>query len=143
MKDLKMTKKHKNYHYTTLKGGTMKATTTIFSAVLVTLTLVFGFNAFCEEAHPNQTAYAYEHLLDQYIARCDSKIEMKSSSLDNIRKAAAVAMLKGTFAKTYRKELISGMVQEEVDPKSYKVQVYLNDQFYSLVRSKNVPLEKL
>ena len=118
MKDSKMMQKQKNDLHTTLKGGTMKTTATIFSVVLVTLTLVFGLNAFGEEAHSNQTAYAYEHLLDQYIARCDAKIEMKGSSLDNIRKAAAVAMLKGTFAKTYRQELISGMVQEEVDPKS-------------------------
>ena len=68
---------------------------------------------------------------------------MKNSGLENIRRAAAVAMLKGNFAKTYRKELISGMVEDEVDPKAYKVEVYLNDRFYSLVRPQNTPLEKL
>ena len=104
---------------------------------------MFGINAFCEEAHPPQTAQTYEYLLDKYIARCDAKNEMRDSGLDNIRRAAAVAMLKGTFAKTYRKELVSGMVEDEIDPKSYKVDVYLNDQFYSLVRAQSTSLEKL
>ena len=110
----------------------MKTKATIFSVLMITITLIFGFNAVCEETSPSQTAKAYRHLLDQYIAKCDTKIEMKNSSLEQIRRAAAIAGLKGTFAKTYRKELINSMIQDEVSPKSYKVQVYLNDQFYSL-----------
>ena len=112
----------------------MKTKAAFFSVVLVTLTLIFGFSAFCDEVYPSRTASAYEGMLDNYIARCDAKIEMIDSGLENIRRAAAIAMLKGTFAKTYRQELINGMVQDEVDPQSYKIDVYLNGQFYSLVR---------
>jgi len=114
----------------------MKTKAAIFSVFMVTLTLIFGFNAVCEETRPSQAANVYEHLLEQYISRCDAKIEMKNSNMDNIRQAAAIALIKGAFAKTYRKELINGMIQDGISPKSYKVQVYLNDQFYSLVRDR-------
>jgi len=113
----------------------MKTKATIFSVLMVTLTLIFGFNVMCEETNPGQEAKAYAYLLDQYIANCDAKIEMKNSKLDNVRRDAAIAELKSTFAKTYRKELINSMIQDEIKPKSYKVQVHLNDRFYSLVRS--------
>ena len=112
----------------------MKAKVTIYSAILITLTLVFGFNAFCENIYPGPKEHAYGNLLDNYIARCDAKLQMTHSGLQNVRRAAAVAMLKGTFAKTYRQELISGMAEEGIDQKPYKVDLYLNDQFYSLVR---------
>ena len=112
----------------------MKTKATIFSSVMITLTLVFGLNAFCDEIYPTPKENAYGHLLDNYIARCDGKIQMINSSLQNVRRAAAVAMLKGTFVKTYRQELISGMVENEVDQKSYKVDHYLNERFYGLVR---------
>ena len=113
----------------------MKTNTRIFTALMVTMALVFAFNAVAEETSTNQTTDVYGQLLDQYIARCDAKLEMKDSSLNNIRKAAATAMLKGAFVKTYRAELISGMIEDGVEPKAYKVKVYLNDRFYSLVRS--------
>ena len=113
----------------------MKTKAAIFSLLMVTLTLIFGFNAVCEETSPSQAAKAYTNLLDQYIANCEAKMVMKRSKLDNVRRAAAIAELKGSFAKTYRKELIDSMIQDDIKPKFYSVQVHLNDQFYSLVRS--------
>lgn len=118
----------------------MKRQVAIFSTIFVTLTLAFGINAIAGETLPTETAITYEHLLDQYIAKCNSKIEMKNSGLENIRHAAAIAALKGTFAKTYKKELIGAMIQDEINPKPYKVHVYLNDRFYSLIREKNSEL---
>jgi len=135
-----MRNNNQNLLHSRLKGGTMKTTATIFSVLIITVTLVFGFNAVCMAAHPDPSASVYEDLLNQYIARCDAKIEMKNSNLSNIRRDAAIAVIKGTFAKTHREELLIDMIQKEVDPKSYKVQVYLNDQFYSLVRDKKSTL---
>ena len=113
----------------------MKTKAAKFTALMVVLTLIFGFNAVCEETTAASAVGVYEQLLDQYIAKCDAKLEMKSSSLENVRRAAAVAMLKGAFVKTYREELIDNMIEDEVEPKSYKVQLYLNERFYSLVRT--------
>lgn len=112
----------------------MKTKSTIFSLVLITLILVFGSNAFCENIYPGPNENTYGHLLDNYIAKCDAKVGMINSSLQNIRRAAAVAMLKGTFAKSYRQELIDGLAEDGVDQKSYKVDLYLNERFYGLVR---------
>lgn len=113
----------------------MKTKATQLTVLMVTLMLIFGFSAVCEETNAGQVVNVYEQLLDQYVANCDAKLEMKASNLENVRRAAAVAMLKGAFVKTYRNELISSMIEDEVEPKSYKVQLYLNDRFYSLVRA--------
>jgi hypothetical protein len=118
----------------------MKTNTTIFTAIMVTLGLMVSFNAGAEESITIDPAATYGQLLDQYIAKCDAKLEMKDSGLNNIRRAAATAMLKGAFAKTYRTELIDGMIQEGVEPKAYKVQLFLNDRFYRLVRTKSTTL---
>ena len=112
----------------------MKVKVTIFSAIVIICSLVFGFNAFSDYIYPSPSENAYGHLLDNYIARCDAKVRMVNSSLENVRRAAAVAMLKGTFAKTYRQELINGLAESGVDQKSYKVDLYLNERFYGLVR---------
>ena len=116
----------------------MKTKATTMAVVMVSLTFIFGLSAMCQGTNPIPTTKVYEHLLDQYIDRCDAKVEMKASGLENVRRAAAIAVLKGTFARTYRKELIESMIQDEVEPKPYKVQVYLNDLFYRLVRTKKL-----
>jgi len=110
------------------------------SAQSIIFLLIFGFSAMGGETLPTQTTGTYELLLDQYIDKCNAKIEMKNSSLENICRAAAIAMLKGTFANTYKQELVSGMIEEEISPKPYKLQVYLNDRFYSLIREKKSAL---
>jgi len=118
----------------------MKTMTAFFSAFLVTLTMVFGLNAIGGESHTGQAADAYELIMDRYIARCDAKLEMRDSRLDNIRRAAAIATLKGAFAKSYRKELVNDMIQDEISPKPHKVEFYLNERFYNLVREKSSEL---
>ena len=108
----------------------MKRKIAVFTAIMVTLALFFSFSAI------GQDAAIYEDLLDQYVNQCASKTELKSSGLINVRKAAAVAMLKGTFAKAYRTELIKGMVQGNLEPKPYKVKLFINDQFYNVFQPK-------
>ena len=73
------------------KEKLMKTKAAIISVLMVTLTLIFGFNAVCEETSPSQAAKAYTNLLDQYIANCEAKMVMKSSKMDNVRRAAAIA----------------------------------------------------
>lgn len=121
--------------YESMKGGTMKAKAAIISVLMVTISLCFGYNAIGGEGNDAEMTKAYAQLLDRHIARYDAKMEMRTSGLENVRRAAAIATLKGTFAKNYRKELIDSMIEEEVDPKDYKVQLYLNERFYSLVRA--------
>ena len=75
---------YKDYFKTSLKGGTMKAKAIIFSAVLITLTLAFGFNAFSDYINPGPNEDAYGRFLDNYIARCDAKVGMMNSSLKGI-----------------------------------------------------------
>lgn len=111
----------------------MKTRTAFFTILIVTLTLVFGSSAFSAAAQTRPDATLYEQLVDQFIEKCEAKMEMIGSKLENIRRAAGVSVVKGAFAKTYRKELVNGMMEDEVGPKFYKVQVYLNSLFNRLV----------
>ena len=127
-------KRRLNQLYESEKGGTMKAKATIISVLMVALYLCVGYSAVGGETSDAEMTEVFAKLLDRHIARCDAKMEMKTSRLDNIRRAAAIATLKGTFAKNYRAELIDDMIEEGVDPKDYKVRLYLNERFYTLVR---------
>ena len=112
----------------------MKATAASILVLVVTIFLCIGSNAIGGDTKGAEMTIVYEELLDQHIARWDAKREMSGSGLENVRRAAAIATLKGAFAKGYRKELIESMIEEGVEPKDYKVQLYLNERFYSLVR---------
>jgi hypothetical protein len=112
----------------------MKAKAMIMSVIMVAVSLWFGFNAIGGEVNDTEMTKVYAHLVDRHIAKCDAKMEMKTSGLKNIRRAAAIATLKGTFTKNYREELIASMIEEGIEPKGYKVELYLNERFYSLVR---------
>ena len=112
----------------------MKTKAMVISVLMVTISLCFGFNAIGGEISDDERTQVYALLLDRHIARCDAKMGMRTSGLENIRRAAAIATLKGTFARSYRQELIDSMVEEGVEPKDYKVRFYLNERFYTLVR---------
>jgi hypothetical protein len=111
----------------------MKTRTGILTVIVVAFTLTFGFSAFGAETQPSHKASLYEQMLDQFVDNCEAKIGMIRSKFDNIRRDAGIAVVKGAFAKTYRKELVNRMRQDEVSPKFYKVKLYLNNLFYSLV----------
>ena len=79
----------------------MKTKATHFTVLMVTLTLIFAINAMCEETNQIQEAKPYAYLVDQYITNCDAKAEMKNSKLNKVRREAAIAELKSTFAKMF------------------------------------------
>ena len=108
----------------------MKTRTGIFTVLVVAFTLTFGFSAFGAETQPSHRASLYEQLLDQFVDNCEAKIGMIRSKFDNIRRDAGIAVVKGAFAKTYRKELVNSMMEDAVSPKSYKIKLYLNNLFY-------------
>ena len=118
----------------------MKAKATIFATlprallvaeVLITLTLVFGLNAFCDEIFPAPNENAYVRLLDNYIARCDANANARvtDSSQQTVRRAAAVAVLKGAFPKTCRQEPSNGPAEDRGDQKSYEAGLNFNERF--------------
>ena len=121
----------------------MKAKAAIYAAlpkallvaeVLITLTLVFGLNAFCEDIFPGPKDNAYGRLLDMenYNARCAAKDPMTNSSLQNVRRAAAVAILKGALEKIHTPGKVNGFARDGANQKPYKVALFLNKRSHSL-----------
>ena len=69
-------------------------------------------------------------MIDNCIKKCKSKAAMSDSRSKNIRKAAAVASIKMKYLSTHRENLIQQMIAKEMQIKSYKIQYFLNTQFY-------------
>ena len=76
---------------------------------------------------------ALEAIVDQYIAACEAKSDMLSSSSVNIRKAAMRACLRATFARKSKAALVDAMVASNVAPKPYKVHHFLNARFNEVI----------
>jgi len=72
----------------------------------------------------------YAQMIDNCVQKCESKAAMSDSKSKNIRRAAALALIKMKYLSTYRENLIQQMIAKEIQLKSYKIQYFLNTQFY-------------
>ncbi|MDJ0830268.1 MAG: hypothetical protein QNI92_10475 [Desulfobacterales bacterium] len=76
----------------------------------------------------------YNKLIDEYIASCERKSELRDSWSENVRRVAAVNCLKGAFYRNYKEELVTDLIANKVEPKPYLVRYHLNRRFYETVR---------
>ena len=77
----------------------------------------------------------YQAFIDQLISRCVYKeTAMADSRLKRIRRAAALNCLKASYFKSHKEILIKKLIAEEIGIKSYKIQYYLNKEFFTVLR---------
>ena len=79
-----------------------------------------------------------EALVDNYIASCEAKSALLSSSSETIRRSATRACLKATYCRHHHKALIDEMVKQNIDPKPYKVQRFLSEKFMDALPEYNL-----
>ena len=79
----------------------------------------------------------FAYLVDEYIHKCLSKHKLINSRSKNIRKAAALAALKGEYLKANKTKLIGEMLKAELLMKKYKVHHFLNARFFNYYASKS------
>ncbi len=80
-----------------------------------------------EEAHSFK-AY-YEAAIDEEITQCRHMSSLISSRSSNLRKKGYQEASMAMFLATHRDELVVDMMKLNLEPKTYKVERYLNDRF--------------
>ena len=71
-----------------------------------------------------------EALVDEYIACCEAKSALRLSNSLNIRRSAIRACKIAAFCRSSKKELVEAMLENNIEPKAYKVRYFLNGRFH-------------
>lgn len=82
----------------------------------------------------DQLVKYYENCIVKKINNCQGKAVLKTSRSVNLQRKADLSIRQVTFLTTNKNILIREMVEQEIDPKRYKVEYYLNKRFYEMNR---------
>lgn len=78
----------------------------------------------------------YEVVIDKLISNCEYKEALlRDSKSENLRNAAAIGCLKAAYFKDHKDMLIEDLIAAEIGTKPYKIQYYLNSNFFSVLRT--------
>ena len=72
----------------------------------------------------------YEKAIAQEILNCQEKVNLQSSSSPSLRLEGHREACKALFLKTNRDMLLQKIITSHLEPKKYKVHLFLNEQFY-------------
>ena len=89
-----------------------------------------------ENNHKNLKRNLFAYLIDDCIHKCKAKINLSNSRSKNLRKTAALSALKSQYLSANKNKLIDQMLETDLPIKKYKVDNFLNTQFYSYYASK-------
>ena len=75
-------------------------------------------------------------LVDEYVACCEAKSALHNSRSEKIRRSALRACKKAAYCKHAKAELVEVMLENNIEPKAYKVRHFLNQRFKSTLQAK-------
>jgi hypothetical protein len=110
----------------------MQVNVLIISISLTLAVFIFAApqNSTAFSANQEETAKYYKTCIVNEIAKCDSKLVMLSTSKSkNLQDYAKMEAYKAEFFKAEKERLIREMVEIQLDPKHYKVELYINSRF--------------
>ena len=77
-----------------------------------------------------EIAKYYESCIDREIAKCDSKLVLLVTSRSkNLKDYVAMKVQKAKFLNAEKEVLIKEMIEMQLEPKQYKVELYLRSRF--------------
>jgi hypothetical protein len=71
----------------------------------------------------------YEDTIDDEIAHCLQKVSLLSSRSTHLRMKGHREVSMALFLETHRNQLVDNMIELKLEPKTYKVERFLNDRF--------------
>jgi hypothetical protein len=104
--------------------------------LLVIFVTIFAFflgasSAICEEVDKNtQLIKFYENFINETIAKCHSKAQLKESKSVNLQSCAAMEIKMADFLGQNKEMLIKEMVKKDIGVKQYEIEYFLNRKFY-------------
>ena len=111
----------------------MRAKTTALVLVIALTSIVLAMPALGDDTNALETRAKLEALVDRHIASCGAKFEMLDSRSDAIRASTIRICRISSFCLTSREALVEEMMENNVEPKSYKVSKFLNEKFRVVV----------
>ena len=111
----------------------MRAKATVLILVVALSTMVLAMPALGEDTQTLQTRAKLEALIDRYVISCGAKSEMLNSRSHTIRTSAIRSCRIANFCLTSREALVKEMLENNIEPKPYKVSKYLNEKFRVVV----------
>ena len=114
----------------------MIAKTSALILVIALATLIFAMPAIADDTKALETRAQLEALIDRYIASNGAKSEMLNSRSDNIRNSAIRSCKIASFGVTSREALVKEMLENNIEPKPYKVSRFLNEKYRVVVLAK-------
>ena len=83
-----------------------------------------------------ETKVRLEALVEEYIACCEAKSALRSSRSEKIRRSAMRSCMKADYCRHSKQELVEAMLENNIEPKAYKVRHFLNDSFNAALQAK-------
>ncbi|MBE9543623.1 MAG: hypothetical protein IMF02_03960 [Proteobacteria bacterium] len=114
----------------------MIAKTSALILVIALATLIFAMPAIADDTKALETRAQLEALIDRYIASNGAKSELLNSRSDNIRKSAIRSCRIASFCVTSREALVKEMLENNIEPKPYKVSRFLNEKYRVVAMAK-------
>ena len=102
--------------------------TVIFITMILTVFVCAG-PALANDENEAVRRAKLEALVDAYTNSCNAKSELLASSSENIRRSATVSCMKASFCRHNRTVLIQEMLDNNIEPKPYKVQHFLSKKY--------------
>jgi hypothetical protein len=107
----------------------------VLSAIAL-VAIIFALPALGDDTKTLETRAKLETLIDRYIVSCGAKSEMLNSRSENIRKSAVRSCRIANFCLTSKEALVKEMLENNIEPKPYKVSQFLNEKYRGVVLAK-------
>jgi len=101
---------------------------------LVCILFVYGFVRSAQANDTGELKTLYSTFIDDLISRCESKKAMCNSKCESIRRSVSLYILKASFYKYRKEELVEELIKEQIGIKSHKIYYYLNGRFFGIFR---------
>jgi hypothetical protein len=115
---------------------TMRTKATIVMFAIVLTAMLYPISALGTTTEAVETKAKLETLVDEYIACCAAKSSFRNSRSEKIRRSAMRSCKKAAYCKRAKAELVEVMLDNNIEPKAYKVRHFLNQKFNGVLQAK-------
>ena len=114
----------------------MKTKAAMVMFVMVLVATLGANQALANNAEVVATKTRLEGLVEAFIARCEAKSALRISRSEKIRRSAMQSCMKADYCRRFKKELVEAMLENNIEPKVYKVRHFLNGKFNRTLQAK-------
>ena len=114
----------------------MRTRITIVTLVIALSAILCPIPALGNNTEVAETKAKLEALVEEYVACCEAKSAMLGSRSEKIRRSAKRSCIKAAFCRHSKEELVEAMLENNIEPKAYKVRRFLNERFNGGLQAK-------